>query len=249
MTRPWTRDAGRSATSRRKWRAGFTLLEMLVALALMAIISTALYMSLHVAFRARERAEETMAPVRTATLALEIIGRAIESAQPPTGILAGEFIGQDGGADGADPEADSLLLYATAAPRREGVGAVRRVEFLLVGSNDSSHYVLVSHTTLNLLAPRTPDPVEDVLCRNVLGMNFRFFDGSDWLDAWDSTTQDNTMPLAVEVTLTIALPARNGGESGKYRMGRVFTPPCATLPSTGEVSSSSSSSSSSSRGQ
>jgi prepilin-type N-terminal cleavage/methylation domain-containing protein len=103
-------------------RSGFTLLEMLLALAIMAVLSTALYASLHTGFDARSRAEASVAPTRAVAVALEMIGRDIASALPPTGILAGAFTGSDAtgatasglNGTGGDrvQDADSLQFYA-----------------------------------------------------------------------------------------------------------------------------------------
>jgi len=74
----------------------FTLLEMLVALALMGMRASALYASLHIGFRARAGGEAAIEPVRTASLALELVRRDLEGAMPPTGILAGAAPGDRG---------------------------------------------------------------------------------------------------------------------------------------------------------
>ncbi len=59
-----------------------------------------------------------------------------------------------------------------------------------------------------LLPPGT-DPLEEVgeteiLSAEVSGVNFRYFDGTEWQDSWDTQNQNaGTLPKAVEVTLTL----------------------------------------------
>jgi len=210
--------------------SGFTLLEMMVALSLMAVLATALYMSLRIGFDARKRAQEAITPARASTLALEFVRRDVESALPPTGILAGAFVGQDA-ADGFGADADELVFYAAVhdiAGERPGI---REIRFAVIPLAEGGNSVLVRRVTANLLAPITPEPVEETLCRNVTSFNLRYFDGSAWLDSWDSTVQDNALPLAVEVDLRLGVSTSEQGEDAGYGIVRVFLIPCSKLAS------------------
>ena len=60
--------------------------------------------------------------------------------------------------------------------------------------------------TRNLLAPTTPEPTEQTICRHVISLNFSYFDGTGWYDEWDSTQQDNRLPVAVEIALQLRPP-------------------------------------------
>ena len=211
-------------------RQAFTLLEMTVALALIAILALALYMSLHIGFDARKRAGEAIAPARATTVALELVRRDVESALPPTGVLAGAFVGQDG-ADSSGGGGDDLSFYADVQGAAGDQSRIRRIEFVVVPSGDGGDSVLVRRVTSNLLAPTTPEPVEETLCRNVMSFNLRYFDGSAWLDSWDSTTQDNALPLAVEADLRLRVSTSEDDEAGGYELVRVFLLPCSKLAS------------------
>jgi hypothetical protein len=108
-----------------------------------------------------------------------------------------------------------------------------RIEFLLMQSEDGSDTVLVRHATANLLAPVAPAPDEEVLCRRVASFNLRYFDGTSWLDTWDSTTQGDVLPLAVEVRLEIIVADGGGaGDANKTRqLTRVCSIPCGQVAS------------------
>lgn len=216
---------------RRTHRSAFTLLEMLVALALMALLAASLYASLHIGFRARARAEAAVAPVRAATLPLELLRRDIESAPPPTGILAGAFVGQDARADGSAEDADTLVFYSAVEDVGRDGPMIRKIELALTAADDGKDSALVRRVTANLLAPETPEPVEDTLCRNVMSFNLRYFDGSSWVDSWDSSTRENALPLALEVTLKIRNLDSVRTDADGYRLTRVFLLPCGVAPS------------------
>jgi hypothetical protein len=49
-----------------------------------------------------------------------------------------------------------------------------------------------------------------VLAEEVVGLNFRFFDGSEWTDGWDSEASES-YPVAVEVNLVVARVRFDGG--------------------------------------
>ena len=81
--------------------------------------------------------------------------------------------------------------------------------------------------TTNLLSPKVVDPEEHVLCRNVMSLNLRYFDGDSWLDEWDSTEDANSLPKAVEVDIEIANRVRRSSEEmERRRLLQSFVIPC-----------------------
>jgi prepilin-type N-terminal cleavage/methylation domain-containing protein len=215
-------------TRRDTQRAAFTLLEMLFALGMMSVLAGSLYATLRTAFHARDKALGAVEPARRAELAIELMRPAIESALPPTGILAGAFTGTDATNDDGE-DADSVVLHALVAhgePLGTAPGIVK-VELGLDELDDGSGRALVRWTTANLLAPETPDPQEEVICRDVAALNLTYFDGTSWVDSWDSGTMDNALPVAVEVELTLAADERDGEDAEGYSISRVLLLPCS----------------------
>lgn len=191
---------------RPEHRSGFTLLEMLVALALVGVIAGALYGSLYIAYKARKSADAAITPIRVGELAATLIRRDIECALPPTGVLAGEFVGEDA-TDRAGRPADALVLHSCSHVPGGGEPAcdIRRVELTCEPLEDDTDATnaIIRRSTTRLLAAETPEPREEVLCRDVLAFNLRYLGAEEWLDSWDSTTQGNQLPAAVEVTVEI----------------------------------------------
>lgn len=211
---------------------GFTLLEVTVALAIVGMLALGLFASLTVAFKARQMATRNLNNIRQARIAMEMIGRDLQSALPPTGILAGAFIATP---NEAGFELDSLDFFNTSSPGPVAMGAadVQRVALLVMSADEASqqpaeneadvidprdtgtrlqpqasasasgHQVLVRRVTRRLMAQVTPEPSNQIVVRNVRSFRVRLYDGSTWVDTWDSTTMDNTLPYAVEVTLVI----------------------------------------------
>ena len=201
---------------------------MLVAMALMSVLAMSLYGSLHIAFKARRSAVAVLGPVRAAQVAVELVGEDIKSALAPTGVLAGEFLGEDDTGD-LGRDADTLLLYSSAnCPREDEIASdTRKIELGLTSPSDGEEMMLVRNITTNLLSPTVLEPREEILCRNVLAFNLRYFDGTDWQDSWDSSSLGNILPDAVEVTLEVQRPSSNQADAEGYSFQRVFLIPCS----------------------
>ena len=211
---------------------GFTLLELLVAISLMALIAGSLYGSLYVGFKAERSATNAIAPARTAALTLELLQQDFDAALPPTGVLAGPFTGTAGTAAG---EPGSLSFFSCANVPNAGETAcdIRKVELSVETPPDETQPVLMRRVTTNLLAANAPLVREQVVCRQVRLFTLRYYDGTMWQDAWDSTGQGNLLPLAVEVTLGFAPPAeQTDGAERIYRLARVYRLPCGRAAGT-----------------
>ncbi|MFO7959091.1 MAG: type II secretion system protein GspJ [Candidatus Brocadiia bacterium] len=202
---------------------GFTLLEMLVAMTLMAVLAGALYASLSAGFRGRRVTEAALEPARRGTAALALLGPDLDCAVPPTGLLAGEFLGEEATGEDGEP-ADAVRFHALA---REQSGAappfpMRKVELSLATDVETGETALLRRTVHNLLAPEEPEPTEEVLCRGVRALELAYYDGSAWMDSWDSTTAGDVLPLAVSVTVLLDVE----GREEDYEVSRVFALPC-----------------------
>jgi prepilin-type N-terminal cleavage/methylation domain-containing protein len=225
---------------------GFTLLEVLMAMAMMGIVAASLFASLGTAHKARESARSIMEPVQAVTVALELIGKDIECALPPTGILAGSFLGVP--LAGTAGEADAMEFYrpaplATATDLEGRVQGVQMIELSVETIQGEPLPVLVRRMSANLLAPVVEEPVAEILCRNVTGFDVYYFDGTIWQETWDSTTLDNILPSAVRISLQVAWPRYRSDEPTIYFATRTFLPSCRPTNVTGTTSTTGSTSS------
>ncbi|MHC4625611.1 MAG: type II secretion system protein GspJ [Planctomycetota bacterium] len=223
------RESGRSnLTSCR--RTGFTLLELLVAMTLMVVAASCLYSALYTGFKARRSAFSAVEPTALAINAIELLKQDISGVLSPTGVLAGAFVGIDSyGTNGVD--CDSLEFFTTHIYADDDcpTGGLGKIELALEEDTDEDceNYRLVRRVTSNLLPPRSIDPDDQVLCRNVTSLNLLYFDGSGWVDEWDSTADANSLPLAVQVDIRIANNATSPtGAPQERRLVQSFAIPC-----------------------
>ncbi|MBV8782115.1 MAG: prepilin-type N-terminal cleavage/methylation domain-containing protein, partial [Phycisphaerae bacterium] len=176
---------------------GFTLLELLVAMAMVAVLAGSLYASLQIAFRAKKSAEDSVVESRTVDLAMEFLRNDIQNAMPPNGVLAGNFVGDQGDIS------TNLNFYSTVeSPQHvDGNGDIKLVELTLDtpdsnGGSSGPDVCLVQKITRNLLSSTQMNPDEEVICRGVTGFTCRYFDGQNWQTSWDSSQENNILPLA-----------------------------------------------------
>lgn len=211
---------------------GFTLLELLVAMTLMVVTASCLYTALYTGFKSRRSALAAIEPTSQALSAIELLKQDIYGVLPPTGVLAGSFIGSNSrSSKGAD--ADSLEFHTTQVYGTTGqpAGGIAKVALALEEDDDTTGdrtgYRLVRQVTTNLLSPKSVDPDEQVLCRNVTSLNLRYFDGDRWLTEWDSTADANSLPKAVEIEIELANSIRHSnGDTEKRRLVQSLTIPC-----------------------
>ena len=188
----------------QKTSRGFTLLEMVLAMAITVVVVTALSESMYIAYHARDTAMAAVEQPKATELAGDIIFREMSVALPPTGQLAGPF---EGVSDTVD------FFISGPEPKDPIQGDIRHIEYAL--ENDptpgSKGQVLVRRVWTNLLAQVVPDPTEQVLAHGVTDWQIQYWDGTRWNPSWDSTTYSpNTLPLAVEVTLELQPLTQNG---------------------------------------
>ncbi|HZL37802.1 MAG TPA: type II secretion system protein GspJ [Tepidisphaeraceae bacterium] len=239
-------------------RKGFTLLELLVALSMAAIVAVALFDSLRIGFKQKQIAERAVAPARIADEVMEVLRNDIQCALPPRSqmtlqqqylqgnasgqprVFAGPFEGMQS-QDARGDEADDLVFFSTASSPLHPQGAngdIKQIELTVIQPPNSADFVLVRNTTNNLLDPQQELPDQEILCRHVYGFSLQYFDGVQWNTFWDSTQQSNSLPLAVAVVLTLDTQQKNpDGTPLLANFRRVFQLPCYGVPSTANATS------------
>lgn len=210
-------------------KRAFTLLELLVAMTMMSIIATSLYASLSIGFKAKENSENSIDATRSAQVVMDLLKQEIVSALPPRGLLAGKFEGTDGHGESGN-DADSLVFYSAAYnPGEDEVACdIVKVEITILTKAETNESVLVRGLTKNLLSPKSLEPYEDILCSGIESMNIRYYDGYDWLDEWDSGNHEDSLPMAVEVSIRLeASNKKDKDNKNVYSLTCSFTLPCA----------------------
>jgi type II secretory pathway pseudopilin PulG len=225
----------------RRTHLAFTLLEIMMALIMVAVLSLSLFESMKIAFAARRSAVDALEPVDGAHAAMEIIVRDLEAAPAPSGDLAGAMLGTDGNGDSGLPN-DTLNFYTASGFIRpdyqddqtnQGMthqlnlnsnlrsptqskkveSDMQNVEYTLVADPVAGDMNLVRRVTRNLLSTVDPVAEETIICRHAASFDVAFYDGSGWLTEWDSTQNDNQLPVAIHIMLQVQRQPHAGSSS------------------------------------
>lgn len=220
-------------------RSAFTLLEVILALAIMSVLAVSLFTCMQVAFKTKRGAEESLEVIRDPEAAMDLLRAEFESALPPRGTMSRAFVGR--GFMGANGGRDDDVSFFTAAPMPPGVGRqlgspppmaadIKQVQLIVVTLENTGERCLARRVTSNLLPPEGVEmlPDDEILVRNVTSLQFRYYDGLLWQDEWDSSLNYDALPAAVEVTLELGpTEARiNAGDLRPLRISRVIQFPC-----------------------
>src|SRR4051812_45169601 len=117
---------------RRRRHAGFSLLELVLVMSVSAMLALSLYTAMHIALQARKSARAAVEPARIGAVATDLVRQDFENVLPPTGVLAGPFVGVPGGSGQSSGAGDDVQFYtvgrdepADGSPLDEGI---RKVE-------------------------------------------------------------------------------------------------------------------------
>jgi general secretion pathway protein J len=189
----------------RRRGAGFTLLELLVSLAIFAILATMAYTALNSVLNDRKVVENRAARLAELQTAFMVMERDIEEAvaRPVRDDLGDEQAALKGGGVG------TTVLSLTRTGWRNPLGAARSALQRVDYGFDSQRLLRESWNTLD----RGPgsEPYAEVLINGVTAVDVRFM-GQDrqWLGYWppqsDNGAQNQgavSMPRAIEISVDV----------------------------------------------
>ncbi len=186
--------------------AAFTLIEMLLALAVSAIVLAGIGGVFYSALRLRERTAALVDESAPLYQAFTVMRRDLENAIGPNGVLQGEF--KSGTLNNGTSQGYGLQFCTTTGDLKQDApwADIQQVTYELRDSSDRTTLgakELIRSVTRDLLTT-TPDSDDQFLMGNIRSVEFACYDGSDWRDSWDSTSGDTNLPVAVRVRIQMA---------------------------------------------
>lgn len=204
---------------------GFTVLEVLVATAMFSILIAALYTVFNSAIRLRERTYEIVEHAVPTDFIIARIKHDLDHVMPPTGLMAGEFIGENDEDSGYPFDTLEIHTASGSVTENEPWGDVQRVEYYLADPMDEFDpdgeivdrhgFDLVRSVVRNLLETEIEEPEEEILLNGIQSLDFTYYDGEYWQESWDSTTQEDPMPVAVKAYIEFVEPENDDGVKQK----------------------------------
>jgi prepilin-type N-terminal cleavage/methylation domain-containing protein len=210
---------------------GFTLIEVLIAVAAFAIVLAAINTVFYSALRLRNKTARILDESLPVQQTLTIMKRDLANIVVPGGTLSGAFqttptlsLNNQTGNSTPSSSATASVPGQSSPPFYTSTGVideitpfaeVQRVSYLLVNpTNGVTGRDLFRSVTRNLLAPVAEQPVMQPLMSRVENIYFSYYDGTQWRDTWDSTSpevttgQTNMLPTAIKVQIQLAAEQR-----------------------------------------
>jgi prepilin-type N-terminal cleavage/methylation domain-containing protein len=214
--------------NRRHDRPGFTLIEMLIAMAIIATIVSMVYGSYAATSRSLEVYDRRLTCAQRTDLILRLMARQLRCAygrpdEPntadsndapgnPTMDQASRKLSQArelrvskrrpaflGGASGAGRDVLDFITTGGLAGEADGLGGLTRIRY----RHDSHQRTLAvcSGPYIESIRDDRPGDVWQTLSRQVVTVKIEFYDGRQWQTKWNSEPS-RLLPRAVRLTLT-----------------------------------------------
>ena len=195
--------------------AGFTLIEMILAIGISAIVLISISSVFFSALRLRDAAADMVDAASPIDAAVTFLKRDLQCAVTPTNgtskVLSGGFRAGNGlsSVGVSDPVAVEMFTASGALGESTPWGDIQRVTYELktpagAAATGRDLYRSVSR---NLLAMSTPDVTEQLMLNGVASLKFSCYDGTQWNDTWDTTdpnSMNTNLPVAVRVDIQMA---------------------------------------------
>lgn len=176
---------------------GFTLLELLIALALLSILSTAIYGTYFSLMRGRESATTGMESRRELRATLDMLRREINSALYSRANKKLHFVVED--RDIFGKPASTLDFTAISAPSSNILPASDMVN-LRYQPVEKEKKIALGRQVKDIF--KIYDPVRYPQMEEVEGFLVECYDGGKWVKSWD-TAINMGLPKSVKVTVRV----------------------------------------------
>lgn len=203
------------APRRRGLSRGFTLIEMMLAVAILGIIMVMLAGSFHAVVAGKTQAEDRLLGSRAARALLAQIADELHGAiQTPLIASRVLLVGRASMRNGVP--LDSLAISTIDVGHRRSVAGFGAEEVITYsGVPNPQHpgwFMLMRQEQSALLGAtagiKLAPPV--VLAANVLAFHLRYYNGNIWLESWDS----HSMPPGLQLPQAVSIDAVLAGPDG-----------------------------------
>jgi general secretion pathway protein J len=178
--------------------SGFTLLEVLIAVVLLGILSTALYGSYFGVIRARDRASEGMESQRELGATLDLIRREVSSALFNRSDKRLRFVVEDRDNFGVQSSTLELTTLAPPAGQSRSESGIVTVAYRMV-EKDKKRTLRRQERDLFSEEGTIPDYPQ---MEQISAFLVECSDGSKWVKSWD-TAINGVLPKSVRVTVQV----------------------------------------------
>jgi prepilin-type N-terminal cleavage/methylation domain-containing protein len=191
--------------ARRKFSHAFTLIEVLVAISIFAVLTSAIGSVFYSAIRMRNSVTAAVERALPVEDALDSMRHDLANLVAPNGLFCGQL--QNTTISNALPGQIGPDFYSSAG-ELDGMtpwGNIEKLDYVLAAPtngptrNGKDLYCAVTRNLLPVDGQTQPDE-RHFLLGGVQNVTFSYYDGSAWQPNWD-TTQVTNLPVAIKVQI------------------------------------------------
>ena len=187
---------------------GFTLLELLIATAVGAIVLLVINATFFGALRLHNTTHERIDTDLSLQRALGIVRKDFAGIMLPGGELGGQLQTETFSSNALDATGERVSPdIFTSSGKIDGWTQFSEQQmvsyFLAPATAGGTGKSLVRVTTRNLLPAQDAATDEQILLTGVTSATTEFYDGTDWVDTWDSSVT-STLPTGIRFRLVLA---------------------------------------------
>jgi len=186
---------------------GFTLLEVVISVAILAVIMTIVYNTFNSSMKAYTAMENQGNAYTQARIVLSRISEEIESIywsdnpKSNTGLIGGDEEEYDLPFDSLHFTSLSHIRWVKDSKESE----LCEIGYHLEKDEGTGESFLLRREDWNVDGTLEEGGTTLELAENVDGLNFRYYDGAEWVDDWDTRIRGG-LPKAIEVVLLMSDP-------------------------------------------
>jgi prepilin-type N-terminal cleavage/methylation domain-containing protein len=224
QSKAWVAEARRLRSAGRSANDAFTLIEVVISAALMALILTGAYLCLSACLSSQREMTPRLEAIQNARVAMALMTADLRASCPLD--PDEQFLGMPRML--GDAPADNLdFATHNYTPRRTGEGDFCEESFFVARDAETRQLCLWRRRNPTLALDPLSGGTREQIATGVLGLRFEYFDGFDWYDSWGDTTRNGKkqtsnrsqpnlegMPEAVRITLWL-----NAGPQGMVQAG------------------------------
>jgi prepilin-type N-terminal cleavage/methylation domain-containing protein len=209
-----TRAGGASSPEGRGKRAdqGFTLIEMMLAIGVLALILAMLASSFSTVAHSKVHAEGRLYVDREGrSLLWQMTKELRNTVQTPYALSDVGLLG-NGHMGGGSP-IDTITMSTFSGGHRRAITAMTTetvVTYNLTPNPEQQGCYLLTRSQQSGLLVNTVKTQSTVLADNVTSLHIRYFDGQNWGESWDSSSLPRGRQLPVAVAIQIKMLAPGG---------------------------------------
>ncbi|MGH7905072.1 MAG: type II secretion system protein GspJ [Candidatus Binataceae bacterium] len=188
---------------------GFTLIEIMLAVMILALVLVMLAGSFSAVAHSKVQFQNRLTIDHEGRAILWTISNELRDAVQTPNILSNVvLIGTGRMGNGASIDSLSVsTLDLSHSPSLDGFGAEQLVTYSSAPNPDHPGYFMLMRRERSALVPQPPaNSRRIVLASNVLSLHVRYFNGTRWLETWNSAEQTpgQQLPQAVSIDLQLA---------------------------------------------